>query len=619
MANMIDYSEKVLQVKNLKKYFRVGSGKRKLMIPAVDDVTLDVYKREVFGVVGESGSGKTTLGRTIIKLYQPTDGTVILNNVTISSGMQGYLEKIKNIKDKLKEDILRLNPSKIKEIELRKEASFKIELIVAEKAELTKQKELEMIANSKQFDQFRADKYQLNALMQIDTQKVVFDFNQKVMKIKRGLQNEALLKFNNEVKIANDKLNHKLNGLKDSAALDSQTIANRMQELKLSHAKQLESLKALYDPQIQDNASSMLTKVQVKNQINQLTLEKNKQLLVIKASYSKQMAALVQPDKGQHQKSIQVIEEKYNKSFKILDTKIATVNKDLAKKMTALPKPQTAFKKTDKSNTDIHQLKVVANLKIKELHGKISEALRINASKDTLKESQKMQMIFQDPISSLNPRMTVKEIISEGLVIQGNLSKKVIEKKVEEVLNLVGLSPEYASRYPHEFSGGQRQRIGVARALIMDPNVIIADEPISSLDVSIRAQIINLLFALREKLGLTILFIAHDLSVVRFFCDRIAVMYNGRVVEMADSEELFKNPMHPYTVSLLSAIPQPDPDYEKNRKRINYNPGQHQYNSSNLPTLREIAPKHLVLASEVEFEKMKKTYHQVSKKGGSSS
>jgi oligopeptide transport system ATP-binding protein len=615
MANTIDYSEKVLQVKNLKKYFRVGSGKRKLMIPAVDDVTLDVFKREVFGVVGESGSGKTTLGRTIIKLYQPTDGTVILNNVTISSGIQGYLEKIKNIKDKLKDDILSLNPSKIKEIELRKEAAFKIELIVAEKAELIKQKELEIIANSKQFDQFRADKYQLNALNQIDIQKVVFDFNQKVIKIKRGLQNEAHLKFNNEVKIANDKLNHKLSGLKDSAALDSQTIATRIQELKSSYAKQLESLKALYDPQIQDNASRMLTKVQVKNQINQLNIEKNKQLLMIKSSYSKQMASLVEPDKGQHQKSIQVIEEKYNKSFKILDTKIATVNKDLAKKMTSLPKAQTAFKKTDKSNNDIHQLKVVADLKIKELHGKISEARRINASKDTLKESQKMQMIFQDPISSLNPRMTVKEIISEGLVIQGNLSKKVIEKKVEEVLNLVGLSPEYASRYPHEFSGGQRQRIGVARALIMDPNVIIADEPISSLDVSIRAQIINLLFALREKLGLTILFIAHDLSVVRFFCDRIAVMYNGRVVEMADSEELFKNPMHPYSVSLLSAIPQPDPDYEKNRKRVNYNPGQHQYNSSNLPTLREIAPKHLVLASEAEFEKMKKSYHQVSKKG----
>jgi oligopeptide transport system ATP-binding protein len=235
------------------------------------------------------------------------------------------------------------------------------------------------------------------------------------------------------------------------------------------------------------------------------------------------------------------------------------------------------------------------------------DARRINQSASTLKESQKMQMIFQDPISSLNPRMTVKEIIGEGLVIQGKLSKKEIEKKVAESLELVGLSPEYASRYPHEFSGGQRQRIGVARALIMDPNVIIADEPISALDVSIRAQVINLLFALREKLGLTILFIAHDLSVVRFFCDRIAVMYNGKVVEMAPSDELFKNPMHPYTVSLLSAIPQPDPDYEKNRQRIHYNPRQHQY-LTDLPTLQEIAPNHFVYANQAEFQYMKKQY-----------
>jgi oligopeptide transport system ATP-binding protein len=217
-----------------------------------------------------------------------------------------------------------------------------------------------------------------------------------------------------------------------------------------------------------------------------------------------------------------------------------------------------------------------------------------------------MQMIFQDPISSLNPRMTVKEIISEGLVIQGNTSKKDIEKKVAEVLTLVGLSPEYASRYPHEFSGGQRQRIGVARALIMDPNVIIADEPISALDVSIRAQVINLLFTLREKLGLTILFIAHDLSVVRFFCDRIAVMYNGKVVEMASSEELFKNPLHPYTVSLLSAIPQPDPDYEKNRKRIHYNPRVHQYGPTNLPKLREVSKDHFVLLSDAELAQLNK-------------
>jgi oligopeptide transport system ATP-binding protein len=616
MANMIDYSEKVLQVKNLKKYFRVGSGKRKLLIPAVDDVTLDVFKREVFGVVGESGSGKTTLGRTIIKLYQPTDGTVILNNVTISAGIQGYLEKIKNIKDKLNEDILSLNPSKIKEIELRKQAAFKIELLEAEKTELIKQKDIEIKANSKQFDQFRADNYQLNALMQIDTQKIIFDFNQKVMKLKQGLQNEALLKYNNEVKIANDKLNHKMSGLKDSAALDSQTIATRIQELKLSHAKQLETIKTLYEPQIQSNAAAMLTKVQLKNQISQLSIEKNKQISSIKASYLKQHSALIEPNKGEHLQSIKAIEAKFNKMLKKLDDKLSQIKKDLSTRISTLPKPKVEFKATAQSNDDIHKLKVVAELNIKELRAKINDARRINSSKDTLKESQKMQMIFQDPISSLNPRMTVKEIISEGLVIQGNLPKKVIEKKVEDVLNLVGLSPEYASRYPHEFSGGQRQRIGVARALIMDPNVIIADEPISSLDVSIRAQIINLLFALREKLGLTILFIAHDLSVVRFFCDRIAVMYNGRVVEMASSEELFKNPMHPYTISLLSAIPQPDPDYEKNRKRINYNPRQHQYNSSTLPTLKEISPNHLVLASEAEFETMKKSLNQVQKKGG---
>ena len=618
MANTIDYSEKVLQVKNLKKYFRVGSGRRKLDIPAVDDVTLDVYKREVFGVVGESGSGKTTLGRTVIKLYQPTDGTVILNNVTISVGTRGYLEKIKSIKDKLNEDILSLNPSKIKEIELRKEAKFKIELLETEKVELAKQKEIELIANSKQFDQFRADNYQLDALMKIEIQKVVFDFNQKVMKIKQGLQNEALLKYNYEVKLANDKLNHKLSGLKDSAALDSQTIANRMQELKSSHAKQLESLKTLYEPQIKANASTMLTKIQVKNQINQLTVEKNNQVALIQANYSKQRLALVAPNKGENKQSIKTIERKFSLAFKKIDASITTVKKDLSQKILSLPKPKTEFKTSAKSNDDIHKLKITANLRIKELREKINEAKRINASKDTLKESQKMQMIFQDPISSLNPRMTVKEIISEGLVIKGDLPKKVIEKKVEEVLSLVGLSPEYASRYPHEFSGGQRQRIGVARALIMDPNVIIADEPISALDVSIRAQVINLLFTLREKLGLTILFIAHDLSVVRFFCDRIAVMYNGKVVEMASSEELFKNPMHPYTVSLLSAIPQPDPDYEKNRKRVNYNPRQHQYNSSNLPTLREIAPNHLVLASHAEFDGMKASYQQNSKKGASS-
>jgi len=603
---MIDYTEKVLQVKNLKKYFRVGSGRRKLMIPAVDDVTLDVYKREVFGVVGESGSGKTTLGRTIIKLYQPTDGTVMLNNITISAGIQGYLEKIANIKRQLNEDILKLNPAKIKGIELKKEVKTKIEKLQFEKQELLKQKEQELKVISKLFDQYRADKYQITALMQIEIQKVIFDFNQKVMKTKQSLQNEALLKFNNEIKIANEKLSHKLNGLKDSAALDAKTIEERIAKLKADHETLIQQLKNSYEPQIQANASKVLTKAKVALMISQFTAEKTKALLVIKEKLQKDIASLVAPDKSKYEKELKEVTNRFAKKIDDTNKKINQLNAKLKLDLTKLPISKTISENQSKVKEQVQKLKTVANLNIKELQAKIADAKRINGSKDTLKESQKMQMIFQDPISSLNPRMTVKEIISEGLVIQGNTSKKDIEKKVAEVLTLVGLSPEYASRYPHEFSGGQRQRIGVPRALIMDPNVIIADEPISALDVSIRAQVINLLFTLREKLGLTILFIAHDLSVVRFFCDRIAVMYNGKVVEMASSEELFKNPLHPYTVSLLSAIPQPDPDYEKNRKRIHYNPRVHQYGPTNLPKLREVSKDHFVLLSDAELAQLNK-------------
>ena len=217
-----------------------------------------------------------------------------------------------------------------------------------------------------------------------------------------------------------------------------------------------------------------------------------------------------------------------------------------------------------------------------------------------------IQMIFQDPIASLDPRMTVRDIIAEGLVINGITDKEYINEKVYEILETVGLVREHADRYPHEFSGGQRQRIGIARAVIMQPEMIIADEPISALDVSIQAQVINLLNELRDRLGLTILFIAHDLSVVKYFSDRIGVMYFGKMVELADSDELFKNPLHPYTKSLLSAIPLPDPIYEKQRTRIIYNPiAEHDY-SVDAPTFREITPGHFVRCNDAEEEKYKK-------------
>lgn len=212
-----------------------------------------------------------------------------------------------------------------------------------------------------------------------------------------------------------------------------------------------------------------------------------------------------------------------------------------------------------------------------------------------------IQMIFQDPIASLDPRMTVYETIAEGLVIRGERDKKVIDEKVFGVLEMVGLVREHATRYPHEFSGGQKQRIGVARAVVMNPELIIADEPVSALDVSIQAQVINLLNDLRHQLGLTIMFIAHDLSVVKYFSDRIGVMYYGKLVELATSDELFAHPLHPYTQSLLSAIPQPDPLFEKTRERIVYKPlAVHDY-SVDKPSMREVAPGHFVQCNDAEF------------------
>jgi len=218
--------------------------------------------------------------------------------------------------------------------------------------------------------------------------------------------------------------------------------------------------------------------------------------------------------------------------------------------------------------------------------------------------TSKMQMIFQDPVASLNPRMTVEEIISEGAKINNIFStQEELKANVYKMLELVGLTKEHATRYPHEFSGGQRQRICIARALITNPDLLIADEPISALDVSIQAQVLNLMNKLRKELGLTILFVAHDLSVVKYFSDRIAVMNRGRIVEMAPSDVLYNNPIHPYTKSLLSAIPIPNPIVEKQRKRFDYDPAMHNYSETNQPKMVEVEPGHFVFLSDEELER----------------
>ena len=385
--------EPLLRIENLCQYF--GSTK------AVDDVSFDIKKGEIFGLVGESGCGKTTTGRSIIKIYDITSGSIYFKGQRICAGTMAYRKEIREQEAKIRQ--------------------------------LTK----ERCANGKKL-------------------------------------------------IASCK----------------NRIAGLRQQIK----------KAEYDHKYSDReyAKTLVEKV--------------------KAEYGPKLAAAQGEELAQ-------LKKKYKDELRVAKkTKLIT----------------------------------------------------------------QIQMIFQDPMASLNPRMTVKEIISEGLVINGIQDQAYIDRKVYEILELVGLVREHAGRYPHEFSGGQRQRIGIARSVIMDPELLIADEPISALDVSIQAQVINLLNELRNTLDLTILFIAHDLSVVKYFSDRIGVMYCGKLVELASSDELFAHPLHPYTKSLLSAIPLPDPRSEKSRQRFVYNAlAEHDY-AVNQPTMRQITPGHFVYCNDEE-------------------
>ena len=239
----------------------------------------------------------------------------------------------------------------------------------------------------------------------------------------------------------------------------------------------------------------------------------------------------------------------------------------------------------------------------KKISGKLSR-------KDDREVIRKIQMIFQDPAASLNERATIEYIISEGLY-NFHLYKDEKDRiaKIEKITKDVGLLPEHLTRYPHEFSGGQRQRVGLARAIVMEPEFIVADEPISALDVSIRAQVLNLLNDLKKSRGLTYLFIAHDLSVVRFISDRIAVIHKGRIVELAEAEELFAHPLHPYTKALLSAVPNPNPYIERSKKLLVYDPSVHHYEKEG-PKWVEILPGHFVYGNSEEMDGYRKEIGQ---------
>ena len=235
----------------------------------------------------------------------------------------------------------------------------------------------------------------------------------------------------------------------------------------------------------------------------------------------------------------------------------------------------------------------------RDISGKMTKDLRSYLTSN-------ISMIFQDPIESLNRKMTIEEIVGEGLKVRGQKDRDEIHRQVVEMLEKVGLVEEHATRYPHEFSGGQRQRIGIARAIITKPKLVIADEPVSALDVSVQAQVINLLNDLKDEMGLSILFIAHNLSVVKYFSDRIGVMYYGHLVEVANGDDLYKNPLHPYTKALLSAIPEPNPITERTRKRVDYDPERDHDYSVEKPSMVEVEPEHFVYCSPSELEAYRK-------------
>ena len=435
----------LLKVEHLCQYFKSGPN----VLKAVDDVNFEVYKGEVFGLVGESGCGKTTTGRSIIRLYDITSGSVYFKGVRVSAGIGSYRDAVKKARAEYR--------ARLKEVNALKAAEKKI----------------------------------------ADTENEIEDAEKQIDDAEKRIEEAELL------------------------------VAEAEEKYRAVVKEQTENIRsAVYDDKNFD-------KDYRKERVNAIT---------------KEYDALI-AEEGDEEKKAALEKEKREKIR-------------LAKKSSIM--------------NDI-------------------------------------QMIFQDPIASLDPRMTVREIIAEGLIIRGIKDKEYIDEQVYRVLDLVGLRPEHAGRYPHEFSGGQRQRIGIARAIILRPELIIADEPISALDVSIQAQVINLLNDLRKRLSLTILFIAHDLSVVKYFSDRIGVMYFGKLVELAPSDELFAHPLHPYTRSLLSAIPLPDPAYEKMRKRIVYNPlAEHDY-SVDKPVMREVEPGHFVYCNEAEFARYRSQIEQGDK------
>ncbi|MDY0346360.1 MAG: ATP-binding cassette domain-containing protein [Acholeplasma sp.] len=599
MSNVVDYTKKILEVKNLKQHFKVGFGKNKLTVRAVDDISFNVYKKEVFGLVGESGCGKTTTGRTIMRLYKPTNGEVILEGDTIGSGSGDLVHALKTNKKAHQLALLKLNQYKYEKYSIHESYNQKISKVKQETDALHQAYKAEKDVIEVTLIDYKKAVYDENKAHEVKLERLLFQYQIERDSLLKRTENQATIEYEMLLKGLDKTLKKKLQGIKESAALSKEAKAKHKQDIIEGFNAKKIAIETEMRPKMEDASHHILSKADYKKLHKDIKATYLSEKALLQKAHQSVIGQIAKPDYVTLKKRVSELKAINTEQINNLKLQISKLNQDRKAALRQVNAPRAVDKqlKAELVRTYQEQRKELIN--------------QINISKQTQKSrvaetnAKKMQMIFQDPISSLNPRMTVLEVVSEGLVIAGERDKKVIHEKVVETLKLVGLAPEYISRYPHEFSGGQRQRIGIARALIMNPSIIIADEPISALDVSIKAQVINLLSDLKNQLDLTIMFIAHDLSVVKFFCDRIAVMYFGKIVELATSEELFKNPLHEYTRSLLSAIPQPDPDYEKKRERISYSPKIHDYRTDR-PSFVEITEGHFVYANEKEVIEMKK-------------
>lgn len=557
---MEDNREVLLRVKHLKQYFKFGSGEYKYN-KAVHDVSFDIHRGEVFGLVGESGCGKTTTGRSIIKLYDITSGDIYFKGVRVSAGTRWNEKEIKFTLIRMREAV-----SKLK-LQMKEEIAGIPHDIVGDETHFS------LAALQKVENDIAQEKHQTA----LTISELKSDCIEKIRDVRNECGEDTALfedkkvelrgQYNKKIETIKEKSNHKLEELK-----------KKREELLIEKAKEDDAYKGKV-AEIKAKYNAKIDEVK-KEAYEIVSRERNN---IRQAHYDTKHCNDIY-----RENEIKKVEEEFGPKVKSAKETLDGLNKE------------TDGESYEKALTEYNEV-----LTEYKTHLKLAKKAKLMTQ---------IQMIFQDPIASLDPRMTVKEIIAEGFRIKGINDNKFINKKVEEVLKLVGLVPEHASRYPHEFSGGQRQRIGIARAMVMNPELIIADEPVSALDVSIQAQVINLLNNLKETLGLTILFIAHDLSVVKYFCDRIGVMYFGQMVELTTSDELFKHPLHPYTKSLLSAIPHPDPNFEKNRVKINYNPNTAHDYSVNKPSMREVIPGHFVYCNEEELEKYKQEIAEADKK-----